>query len=35
MRSFNLNPSLIHNAFNRTVPGEEKASCLPLEVAAL
>lgn len=26
--SFNLYPSLIHNAFNHTVSGEEKASCL-------
>lgn len=25
--SFNLYPSLIHNAFNHTVSGEEKASC--------
>lgn len=29
--SFNLYPSLIHNAFNHTVSGEEKASCLRWE----
>lgn len=29
--SFNLYPGLVHNAFNHTVSGEEKASCLRWE----